>query len=229
MKKRKFSSELAYVLGIVTLAVGCAFMGKADFGFSMVVAPAYILSQVLSQFSDFFTFGTTEYIFQAFLLLLMVIVIRKFKISYLFSFVTAVIYGYTLDGMNLLVGLAVPQVTLPLRFVFYVVGMVICSFGVAFMIRTYISGEVYELIVKEVPERFGLNLTKFKTAYDIVSCLVGVVMSFAFFGMWNFVGVSWGTFVCALVNGFLIGKFSSWIDNHLELTDSLPLRKIFDK
>lgn len=226
--KRKFSSELAYVLGIVTLALGCASMGKADFGFSMVVAPAFILSQVLSGFSDFFTFGTTEYIFQAFLLLLMVIVIRKFKISYLFSFVTAVIYGYTLDGINYLVNLAVPEVTMIARFVFYIVGMVTCSVGVAFMIRTYISAEVYELIVKEVPERFGLDLTKFKTAYDLVSCLVGVVMSFAFFGMWNFVGVSWGTFVCALVNGFLIGKFSGWIDKNLDLTDTLPLRKYFD-
>ncbi len=227
--KIKFSSELAYVLGIITLAMGCAFMGKADFGFSMVVAPAFILSQALSSVSGFFTFGTTEYIFQAFLLVLMVIVIRKFKISYLFSFVTAVIYGYTLDGANYLMNLAVPEAAMPLRFVFYVIGMVLCSLGVAFMIQTYISAEVYELIVKEVPERFNLDLTKFKTAYDVASCVVGVVMSFAFFGMWEFVGISWGTFVCALVNGFLIGKITKWMGDYLEFVDLLPLRKIFDK
>lgn len=227
--KRKFSSELSYVLGIITLAMGCSLMGKANFGFSMVVAPAYILSQKLSNFSDFFTFGTTEYIFQAFLLLLMVIVVRRFKISYLFSFVTAVIYGYTLDGANYLMNLAVPEAAMPLRFVFYVTGMVLCSLGVAFMIQTYISAEVYELIVKEVPERFNLDLTKFKTAYDVACCIVGVVMSFAFFGMWNFVGISWGTFVCALVNGFLIGKITKWMGDHLDFVDSLPLRKIFEK
>ncbi len=227
--KRKFCSELAYLLGILTLALGCALMGKADFGFSMVVAPAYILSEALSGVSDFFTFGTTEYIFQAFLLVLMVIAIGKFKISYLFSFVTAVIYGYTLDIANFLMNLAVPEASMPLRVVFYTVGMVSCAVGVAFMIHTYISAEVYELIVKEVPERFGWDLTKFKTVYDIVSCIVGVAMSFAFFGLWHFEGVKWGTFVCALVNGFLIGKISAWMGSRLEFTDALPLRKIFNK
>ena len=91
MKKIAFSSELAYVFGILTLAMGCALMGKADFGFSMVVAPAYILSVALGEISDFFTFGTTEYIFQGVLFVLMALAIRRFKISYLFSFVTAVI------------------------------------------------------------------------------------------------------------------------------------------
>lgn len=216
-------------MGIFTIALGCALMGKADFGFSMVVAPAYVLSRALSGVSDFFTFGTTEYIFQAFLLILMVVVIRRIKISYLFSFVTAVIYGYTLDGLNMLVDLTVPEATAVIRVVFYLVGMVLCSVGVSCMIHTYIPAEVYELIVKEVPEKYGWNLTKFKTVYDIVSCAVSIFMSFAFFGMWHFEGVKWGTFVCALVNGFLIGKISGWMREHLEMTDTLPLRKIFTK
>ena len=227
--KKKFSCELSYLLGILTIAAGCALMGKADFGFSMVVAPAYILSRALSGVSDFFTFGTTEYIFQAFLLVIMMIAIRKVKISYLFSFVTAVIYGYTLDGLNLLVNLAVPEATLIIRIVFYILGMVSCSVGVACMIHTYIPAEVYELIVKEVPEKYGWSLTKFKTAYDMVSCAVSIAMSFAFFGMWHFEGVKWGTFVCALVNGFLIGRISKWMQDHLEMTDTLPLRRIFAK
>ncbi len=227
--KKNFCSELAYVLGILTLAFGCAFMGKADFGFSMVVAPAFILSEVLSGVSDFFTFGTTEYLFQALLLALMAFAIGRFKVSYLFSFVTAVIYGYTLDGANFLMNIVCHEATLPLRLVFYIMGMILCAIGVAFMIHTYISAEVYELIVKEVPERFGWNLTKFKTVYDISSCAVGVIMSFAFFGMWNFVGVKWGTLVCALVNGFLIGKISQWMGDHLEFKDLLPLRRLFEK
>jgi hypothetical protein len=40
--KRGFSSELAYVLGIVFIAVGVVLMEKADFGMSMIVAPAYL-------------------------------------------------------------------------------------------------------------------------------------------------------------------------------------------
>ena len=43
MKKRTFYTEAAYALGIVILAIGTAMMEKANFGMSMVVAPAYLL------------------------------------------------------------------------------------------------------------------------------------------------------------------------------------------
>ena len=38
--KRTFSMELAYVFGMVFVAWGVVLMEKADFGVSMVVAPA---------------------------------------------------------------------------------------------------------------------------------------------------------------------------------------------
>ena len=43
MKKVKFSTEISYFLGIILLAAATTLMVKADFGVSMVVAPAYIL------------------------------------------------------------------------------------------------------------------------------------------------------------------------------------------
>ena len=41
--KKVFYSELAYVFGMVILALGTAMMELADFGMSMVVAPAYLV------------------------------------------------------------------------------------------------------------------------------------------------------------------------------------------
>ena len=38
--KKTFYSELAYFIGIAVLALGTAMMEQADFGMSMVVAPA---------------------------------------------------------------------------------------------------------------------------------------------------------------------------------------------
>ena len=40
--KRTFYTETAYAIGIVALALGTALMEKADYGMSMVVAPAYL-------------------------------------------------------------------------------------------------------------------------------------------------------------------------------------------
>ena len=89
--KKKFSSELAYVLGLLLVASGVMLMEKADFGVSMVVAPAYVIYRWLSPMWRFFSFGMAIYCFQAVLLVVMCLVLRKFRISYLFSFVTAVI------------------------------------------------------------------------------------------------------------------------------------------
>ena len=45
--KRTFSTELAYVFGIVFVARGVVLMEKADFGVSVEVAPAYLFRYTL--------------------------------------------------------------------------------------------------------------------------------------------------------------------------------------
>ncbi|WP_308594125.1 DUF6198 family protein [uncultured Gemmiger sp.] len=112
--KKKFSTELAYVLGIVLVAWGVVLMEKADFGVSMVVAPVYLLYRWLSPAWHFFTFGMAEYCLQAVLLLAMSLLLRRFRISYLFSFITAVVYGIVLDALMSL-GAMLPSGGLALR------------------------------------------------------------------------------------------------------------------
>ena len=224
--KRTFYSELAYVFGIVFVAFGVAFMEMVDFGVSMVVAPAYILHLKLSETWSFFSFGMAEYTLQAVLLIVMMIVLRKFKLSYLFSFVTAVIYGFVLDLCMAAVSGIVHE-TMVARILYYALGMVLCSIGISLFFHTYIAPEVYELFVKEVSAKFNVEIHKFKTCYDICSCLVGVILSFCFFGLWVFKGVKWGTIVCALINGSIIGLCSKFFDRFFEFKDGLKLRKYF--
>ena len=221
-----FSTELAYVLGILTLALGTAFMERADFGMSMVVAPAYLLHLKLSQFYPFFTFGTAEYCLQAALLIVMCLVLRRFKVSYLFSFVTAVIYGFTLDGCMALIAL-IPGAGLAFRLAFYALGLIVCAVGVSLLFHTYIAPEVYELFVKEIAAKTGKNINVCKTVYDCCSCAVGVALSFAFFGLWHFEGVKLGTIFCALVNGATIGVCSRFFESRFAFEDKLDLRKYF--
>lgn len=224
--RKPFYSELAYVVGIVTLALGTVFMERADFGVSMVVAPAYLIYLKVSALLPWFTFGMAEYTLQAVLLLAMCIVLRRFRVGYLFSFVTAVFYGIVLDLLMLLGGF-LPKDVLALRFVYYAVGVFFCSVGVAFLFRTYIAPEVYELFVKELSAKYGWNIHRVKTVYDCVSCLVGVILSFAFFGLWHFEGVKWGTILCALINGFLIGRIGKVLDRMFEFRDRWALRERF--
>ena len=79
------------------MAFGTALMEKADFGMSMVVAPAYLIHLKISEYVPSFSFGMSEYIFQAVLLVLLSLGMHKFKKSYILSFATAFIYGTVLD------------------------------------------------------------------------------------------------------------------------------------
>lgn len=225
--KPVFSNELAYIVGMVAVAFGVAFMEKANFGVSMVVAPAYLLYLKLSPSYPFFTFGMAEYTLQAVLLVAMMIILRKFKLSYLFSFVTAVVYGFTLDFcMWSVKGIDAQPVWA--RLVMFLGGMVLCSIGISFFFHSYVSPEVYELFVKEVSHHIGMDINRFKTIYDCSSCAISIAMSFAFFGLWHFEGVKLGTVFCALVNGSMIGAVSRFLEKRFEFKDCFKLRKYFE-
>lgn len=227
VKKGVFYTELSYVLGLIIMAFAAAFTEKADFGMSMVVAPAYIIHLKVSQFLPWFTFGVSEYCFQGLLIIITVIVMRKFKRSYLFSFVTAVLYGTLLDLAMRIIE-TVPDDAFYLRVIWWTVGTVLCSLAVSLFFHTYISPEAYELIVKEISGKFGLNINKVKTSYDCISSVLGIVLSFAFFGLWHFEGVKLGTIVCAVINGFLISRFTKLLESKFEFKDKLKLRKWFE-
>ena len=225
MKQKKvLFRELCYVLGLLTLPLGAAMMERADFGLSMVIAPAYLLHLKISQFFPAYTFGMSEYVLQAVLLAVLCVVLRKFKITFLLSFVTAVLYGFMLDLYMFLVGL-LPFFGLPSQLVFYVVGLLLTALGVAFFFESYFPPEVYELFVKELTVKTGAKIQKVKTIYDCCSCLLSIGLSFAFFGLFHFEGVKLGTIVCALVNGWMIGRCSHLIGTMFELRDGLPWRE----
>ena len=227
MKKRVFYTEISYILGLVIMAFAAAFTEKANFGMSMVVAPAYILHLKISEFLHWFTFGVAEYVFQGLLIIITVLIMRKFKISYLFSFVTAVIYGTLLDGAMALIS-ALPENTFAIRILWYILGTVLCSFAVSLFFHTYLSPEAYELIVKEIAQKFNFNINKVKTSYDCISVVLGIIMSFSFFGFGVFKGVGVGTIFCALINGFLIGRFSKLLEKHFDFKNKFKIQKYFE-
>lgn len=101
--------EPVYLAALVMLSLAVAMTAAADFGVSMIVAPAYILSLKF----PFLTFGRAEYIIQALLFAVFCILMRRIKPVYLFSFVTCIIYGFVLDAWRSVVPAFNPAVTAP--------------------------------------------------------------------------------------------------------------------
>ncbi len=230
MKKPIFYTEAAYAVGILALALGVTFMERADFGLSMVAAPAYVIHRYISMFPGmgWFSFGVAEYTLQLVLVVVLMIVMRRFRWSYLFSFVTAVIYGYILDLFMWLIP-SISADNILLRVVFFIAGELFCTLGVSMVFHTYISPEAYELFVSELSRKLNKPSSRVKWVYDVVSCIVGIALSFIFFGFGQFVGIGWGTVLCALINGVIIGWMCKAEDKLFEFRDGLKLRPLFEK
>ena len=121
------------------------------------------------------------------------------------------------------------DISLPVfRLLGFVLGMIICGFGVALIFHTYLPPEAYELFVREVSAKLGMDIHRFKTIYDCASCITSIALSFAFFGWGVFEGIRLGTVFCALVNGWLIGKWSGWMERRFDFRDGMTIRKWFE-
>lgn len=227
LKKRVFYTEIAYICGLILLAVGTSLMERAELGLSMVVAPAYVLHLKIAPYLPFFSFGMASYLLQALLLGAMMLILRRAKLSFLFSFITAVLYGFILDGTIALFAFLPEADAWYAKALFYAVGLVISAMGLSFLFRTYISPEAYDLFVRETSSAFHVRLHRFKTCYDCVSCLVAIALSLLFFGFPPLRGVGIGTVICAFLNGTLIRLWSVSFEKLFTYEDALPKLKRF--
>ena len=141
MKKPVFYTEIAFFIGLTLLAFGTALTAYGNIGISMVVAPAYILHLFLSQFFSWFSFGIAEYVFQAFVLLVLVVVLRRPKWSYLLSFGATLFYGTALDIFMRITSLFPTNIYL--RITIYILGAIICCAALALLFFSYFPPEAY--------------------------------------------------------------------------------------
>lgn len=210
MKKIKNMNEIAWVLGIVLCALGVCLMTKADFGLSMIAAPAYILHTGFIKIFPWYTQGTSEYIFQGVLLIVLCIVLRRFRFRYLLSFVTAVLFGLMLDGWFLVFGGNGAYEELAARVSAFIAGELITGVAIAFFFRTSLPLQIYELVVTELAGRYSWKNTTVKQIYDIVSLFLSLAL--AFFVNHNMTGIGIGTVIVAAVNAPLIALFGKLLD-----------------
>ncbi len=219
MKKISISNELIYVLAVIVLSFATAMLAAADLGMSMVVAPAYIVSLKVKAL----TFGQAEYIVQGMLFILFCVLMKKVRRLYFFSFVSGLIYGAVLDFWRMVIPHFDPErfapgsLPLSIRIVYFVVGFLLNSLGVALYFKTYFYPQVYEFFVKGISRQFKIALPEFKIRFDMTCLVIAIVLSFSLF--YGLVGIGAGTVVLAFGNGALIGFYGQWMDRHLDTWD----------
>lgn len=226
MKKLTVYTEAAFAAGLLLLAIGTACMEYGGFGISMVAAPAYVIYLKVSQFLPGFGFGTAGYLTEALILLCMICIVRKAKLTYLLSFATAVTYGLLLDAVSLLT-VFLPDNTLLLQIPMYIAGTLLCSAAISLLFRAYFPPAAHEMFVKEVAASRKIKITLLKTIYDCALLLIALCLSLIFFG--GIQGIGIGTVVCAFINGGLIRLFTLLTDKIFVFRDGFSVRHRFEE
>ena len=224
MKKITKMNEAAWLLGTILCALGVVLCTKSGFGLSMIAAPPYILSVKLSQISSFFTQGACEYLCQGILMLLLCVSLKRFKISYLLSFLTAIIFGLTVDGWFIIIGSNAVVQSFAIRIVLLVLGELITALSIAFFFRTSLPLAVYELVVTEVSDKFGFSTSSVKQINDIVMIVISVVLALTLNG--SLQGLGFGTVFITLVNAPLIKLFGTILDRFFEFSFRFKTTKL---
>ena len=225
MKKTTFYTELAFFIGLALLALGTALTAYGDVGISMVVAPAYVLHLYVSQLLPWFSFGIAEYVLQAVVLLILIIILRKAKWTFLLSFGVTVLYGVLLDASMALTALL--PANLFIQIPTYIVGAIICCSALALLFCSYFPPEAYELFSKEIAAKFNKPVHKIVNIYNIGSLILSLVLSLIFFG--GIKGIGIGTVACAFLYGFVINFFQKVYGKLFDFKDKLPWRERFEK
>ena len=209
MKKRKIKSELIYFLAILILAFAVNLMTLANLGLSAIVSPAYVLSLKINGL----TYGQAEYIIESILFIVFCILMKRFRITYLSSFITGILYATMADILKKLFPFfSMTLSTLGLRIMFFILGMFLSAIAIALFYKTYFYPQIYDFFVKEIAQKYQISIQKFKTGFDLTFFILATVLSFLFFHELRGIGI--GTLIMASCNGTLIDFFIHSFDHY---------------
>lgn len=224
MKKMNVQRPLAFLLGLILLALGVVVAVKANYGATVATSPAYVLSL---KFTDM-TLGTFNYLIQGMVFVIMILMIRRVQMKHVFSFATNVFFGFVIDLFVIMLQ-GVVMVTHVQRVSGFLVSIVLIGLGLAFFIRSELPMLPFDMFVRELSLKIGKRIGIVKTTFDLTLATSSLIMSLLFFG--GIKGIHFGTLISALTIGTAIDialhLFDRWIQ--IDTTKSRTLVSALEK
>lgn len=201
-----FRGELALAVAVVINSFGVVLMLYSGAGISAISSVPYAFSEVLT----FFSLGTWTYIFQAGLILSLMVMRRRFVVSYLFSFLVGFVFSELLDVHELWINV-LPE-SLGWYIVYFVISYLLICLGIALSNRCGLPIVPTDLFPRELAQITGISYPKIKISFDAICLIVTAGMTFLFLGHLEGLGI--GTVLAALTMGKVIGIVGNWLDRH---------------
>lgn len=223
MKKIGKMAEIAWAIGTFLCALGVVLCTKANLGLSMMAAPPYIIHLTLVKLLPWYSQGTSSYLFEGSLLVILWILIRHFRFKFLLSFLSGVIFGVALDLWLWLLGGNGMFPALWMRICGFAGGMLCISLAVAFMFHTYLPPQIPELLVMETAAHFRVDPTRVKLILDVSCLALSFALSLLLTGKLTGIGV--GTVLIAFGNAPLIKLWGKLVDRFFTFEPMFPKTK----
>lgn len=101
------------------------------------------------------------------------------------------------------------------RILYFIIGVICSAFSVSLFYRIYLYSPVYEFFVKGVSKEFGIDVIKFKRAFDASGLIIACILSAVLFQ--KLIGVGIGTFIMAYFNGIIIDYIGRLVDKNVTI------------
>lgn len=203
-KRPIIRGEITLLAALVINSFGVVLMLYSGSGISAISSVPYALTDVWPALS----LGTWTYLFQGVLVLSLMLLRRRFVLSYLLSFVVGFCFGKLLDLQELWIG-TLPR-TLPLQVVYFAVSYLVICFGVALSNRCKMPIVPTDLFPRELSAITGAAYGRIKVSFDLSCLAVTALLTSTFLGHLDGLGI--GTILAALTMGKAIGRMNRFLD-----------------
>ncbi|MCC8075796.1 MAG: DUF6198 family protein [Clostridiales bacterium] len=204
--RKTFSGEYALVVALLLDSLGVELQVKSGLGISCISSVSYVLSQIFTGLS----FGTWNYLVQIFVLALLVVVTRQWKLGYLVSLVLSVAFGSLLD---VFAAVLTAPVTLVGQAVCYAVGFCVTCFSMWMLQRCLMPIMPFDTFNRDMTSFFHWNYRTFNTCFNVICLSLSVSLALVFTG--HIVGIGPGTVVSALCTGTLVSAIGGVMDREV--------------
>lgn len=201
-----FRGELALAIAVALNSFGVVLMLYSGSGISAISSVPYAFSEVF----PFLSLGTWTYLFQGGLVLTLMVLRRRFVVSYLFSFVVGFVFSQLLDVHEGWID--VLPTSLGWCVVYFIVSYLLLCFGIALSNRCKLPIVPTDLFPRELAQITGLPYPRIKISFDAICLTVTAGMTFLFLGHLKGIGI--GTVLAALTMGKVIRIMGAWLDKH---------------
>jgi len=208
-KKQMIIRYLYTVFGVFFVGLGIAIAKHGNLG----ISPVSSVANVISIKFPFLTIGTWVMLWNCFMLLIQIVILRKdFKPIQLLQFPLSLLLGWFTD-LNLAWVSHIPADVYIVRLLLVLCSSFVLAIGVIFMLVSDTIMNVGEALVNVIAQKLNKNFGTVKVVFDITIVTLSIILSFIFFG--KLMGTREGTIITACLTGTNVKLLSKVIKKPL--------------